>query len=78
MNNYITSFLCLPTLELTTFEQQVCSIKTGYVIVLSWGTNSHKRKECDHIEQWTSSKRKQCKFDSGCLELQQSCVHCLF
>ena len=47
MDNYFTSFrlfVCLPTLELTTFEQEVCSIKIGYVNTLSSGTNSCKKR----------------------------------
>ena len=35
-------FVCLPTLELTTFDQQVCSAKVGYTNALSLGTNSCK------------------------------------
>ena len=50
-------FICLPTLELTTFEQQVCSPKIGYTNALELGTNSRKKKECDHFEQSTSSKK---------------------
>ena len=44
-------FVCFPTLELTTFEQQVCSTKIGYANAVAFGTNSCKKKECDHIEQ---------------------------
>ena len=45
MDNYFTSFrlfVCLPTLELTIFEQEVCSTKIDYANILSWGTNSCK------------------------------------
>ena len=36
-DNYFTSFclfVCLPTLELTTFKQEVCSSKIGYTNTL--------------------------------------------
>ena len=36
-------FVCLPSLELTTLGQQVCSAKTGYANALSLGTNSGKK-----------------------------------
>ena len=45
MDNYFTSFrlfVCLPNLELTTFEQGVCSTKIGYANTLSSGINSCK------------------------------------
>ena len=56
MNNYITSFLCLPTLELTTFEQQVCSIKTGYVNVLSWGQTATKERNVTTLNSGHQAK----------------------
>ena len=37
------AFVCLPTLELTTFEQQVRSTRKGYTNALSLGTNSCKK-----------------------------------
>ena len=37
-------FFCLPSLELTTLEQHVCSTKIGYAIALSLGTNSCKKE----------------------------------
>ena len=37
-------FVCLPTLELTTFEQQVRSAKTGYGNSLSLGKNRGKKR----------------------------------
>ena len=46
MDNYFTSFhlfVCLTTLELTTFEQEVCSTKIVYANTLSLGTNSCKK-----------------------------------
>ena len=60
MDNYFTSFrlfVCLPTLELTTFEQEVCSTKIGYANTLSSGTNSYKKRNAatlntaEHIKQ---------------------------
>ena len=44
MDNYFTSFrlfVCLSLLlELTTFEQELCSTKIGYANTLSSGTNN--------------------------------------
>ena len=40
MDNNFTPFLCLPTLELTTFEQQLCPVKSGHAYLLSMGTNN--------------------------------------
>ena len=37
-------FVCLPVLELTTFEQTVCPTKVGYTNALSLGTNICKKK----------------------------------
>ena len=45
-DNYFKSsrlFASLPTLELTTFKQEVCSTKLGYENTLLWGTNSCKK-----------------------------------
>ena len=56
IDNYFTSFVSLPTLEVTAFEQQVCSTKTSYVNVLSVGANSCKKKELANFEQRTSNK----------------------
>ena len=50
-------FICLPTSELRTFEQQLCSIKIVYANELSCGTISCKTKEHDKFEQYTSSKK---------------------
>ena len=60
-------FVCLPTLELITFEQQVCSTKIGYTNALSLGRNSRKKKECDHFEQRTSSKKSSATLTVVCL-----------
>ena len=51
------AFVCLPTLELTTFEQQVCSTKIGYANELLFGTNSRKKKKCGRFGERTSSKK---------------------
>ena len=60
-------FVCLPTLELITFEQQVYSTKIGYTNALSLGRNSRKKKECDHFEQRTSSKKSSATLTVVCL-----------
>ena len=47
MDNYFTTFrlfACLPTLELTTLEQEVCSTKIGHKNTLSSETNSCKKR----------------------------------
>ena len=47
MDNYFTSlrlFFCLPSLELTTCEQVVCSAKIVCANTLSSGTNSGKKR----------------------------------
>ena len=57
LDNYFTSFrvfICLPTLELTTIEQGVCSTKTGYT---KWGQTAAK-KERDHFEQHSGYQAK--------------------
>ena len=36
-------FVCLPTLELTTFEQRVCSAEIGYANALPLGTSIWKK-----------------------------------
>ena len=40
-------FVCLPTLELTTFEQHVCSSKIAYAHALSLGKKQPQKKERD-------------------------------
>ena len=49
--------VCLPNLELKTFEQHVCSIKIGYPNALSLETSSSKKKERGYFEQCTSNKK---------------------
>ena len=47
MDNYFTSFhlfVCLPTLELTTFEQDVCSTKIVYANNYHWGQTAAKNE----------------------------------
>ena len=57
-DNYFTSFLCLPTLESTTFEQQVCSTKIGYANARTLETNSCKKKELGQFEQCSAHLTK--------------------
>ena len=46
----ISHFLvCLPTMELTTFAQHVCSTKIGYANALSLGKHRCKKKERGHF-----------------------------
>ena len=69
MDNYFKSFLSfyLLILELTTFEQQMCSTKKDYAYAPTLGETTAKKGSC-HFEQCTS---KLCNFDRGCLERQQ-------
>ena len=63
MDNYFTSFclfVCLPTLELTTFEKEVYSTKTGYASLLSLGTNSCKKRNVTTLNSTTYIKQKCC------------------
>ena len=46
------AFVCLPTLESTTFEQQLCSAKLGYANALLLGTSSWKKG------MWHTSSKK--------------------
>ena len=58
MGNYFTSFRLLTHLDLTTYEQHLCSTKIGYANALSLGTNScKKKKKLGHFEQRTSNKK---------------------
>ena len=70
-------FACLPTLELTTFEQQVCSTKIGYSNALSLGINICKKRNVTILNSAHQAK-KQCNFDSGWLEQQQCDLHSFF
>ena len=61
MDNYFTSFrlfVCLPTLELTTFKQEVCSTKIGYANTLSSGTNSCKKRNVTALNSTAHIKQK--------------------
>ena len=44
IDNYFTSFRVLSTLEVTTFEQQVCSTKIGYLNAYHWGEIAAKKR----------------------------------
>ena len=67
-------FVYLPTLEFTTFEQQMCSKKIGYANPLKLGTNSYKKGTLNNAHQ----NKKQCNFGSGWLERQQCGLHSFF
>ena len=61
MDNYFTSFrlfVCQPTLELATFEQEVCSAKIGYANALSSGTNSCKKRNVTTFNSAAHIKQK--------------------
>ena len=62
--NYFISFrlfACLPTLELTTFEKEVCSVtKIGYTSTLSPATNSCKKRNVATLNSTTHIKQKCC------------------
>ena len=63
MDNYFISFrlfVCLPTLELITFEQEVCSTKIGYVNTLSSGTNNCKERNLATLNRAVHVKQKRC------------------
>ena len=63
MENYFTSFrlfACLPTLELTSFEQEMCSTKIGYANTLSSGTNSCKKRNVTTLNSAVHIKQKCC------------------
>ena len=63
MDNYCTSFrlfVGLPTLELTPFEQEVCSTKRSYAIHYHWETNSCKKKYVTTLNSAAHIKQKSC------------------
>ena len=81
MDNYFTCFrlfVCLPTLELTTFEQEVCLTKIGYANTLPSGANSCKKKKRGHFEQRSTRQAKTLCNLCGCLERQQGALHSFF
>ena len=51
------AFVCLPTLESTTFEQQVCSAKIGYANALLLGTHSRKKRYADTLDSAHQAKK---------------------
>ena len=60
-DNYFTSFrlfVWLPTLELTTFKEEVCSTKIGYANTLSSGTNSCKKRNVATLNSAAHIKQK--------------------
>ena len=62
--------VCLPTLELTTFEQRVCSTKIGYTNALSLWTNSKKNRIWS-LSTVRIKQKNQSTFHSGWFERQQ-------
>ena len=63
MDNYFTSFglfVSLPNLELTTFEQEVCSTKIDYANPLSWGTNNCKKRNLATLNSAVHVNQKRC------------------
>ena len=51
------AFVCLPTLESTPFEQQVCSTKIGYTNALLLGTNIRKKRNVDTFDSAHQAKK---------------------
>ena len=49
--------VCFPTLELTTFNQKVCSTKIGYANALSLGKNSCKKRNAVILNSATQIKQ---------------------
>ena len=82
MDNYFTSFrlfVCLPSLELIIFEQEVCSTKIGYANTLSSGRNSCKKnKKRGHLEQRSARQAKTLCNLYGWLEWHQGALHRFF
>ena len=63
MDNYFTSFrlfVCLPTLVLTTFGQDVCSTKIGYANTISSQTSSCKKRNLANLNSAAHVKQKHC------------------
>ena len=71
-------FVCLPTFELTTFEQHLWSIKTGYANALLLETNSYKKTRNVATLNSAHQAKKQCNFDSGWLERQHCDLNSFF
>ena len=63
MENYFSSFrlfACLPTLELTTFEQEVCSTKMCYGNKLSSEKNDSKKRKVAALSSAVHIKKERC------------------
>ena len=63
MDNYFTSFrlsVCLPTLELRTFKEEVCSTNIGYANTLSSGTNNYKKRNVATLNSAAHISQKHC------------------
>ena len=63
MTNYFTSlrlFVSLATLELTIYEQEVCSTKIGYANTPSSGINSCKKRNVATLKSGAHIKQKRC------------------
>ena len=61
MDTYFTSFrlfVCFPTLQLTTFKQELCSKKIVYTNTLSSGTKAAAKMDRGHFEQLTVNQAK--------------------
>ena len=68
MDNYFTSFrlfVCLPTLDLTIFEREVCSTKIGYANTLPSEINSWKKKNVATLNSAAHIKQKRCSLCAG-------------
>ena len=81
VDNFFSSFrlfACLPTLELTTFEQEMCSTKIGYANTLSSGRNSYKKRNVTTLNSAAHIRQKCCgacvsgKNDKGVLYIASS------
>ena len=70
-------FICLPTLELTTFEQQVWSTKMSYTHAISLETNKCVKKNVITMNGARQEKKER-NFGSGWLEQQQGGLHSFF
>ena len=63
MDNYFISFrlfVCLPALELTTYEQEVYSRKIGYPNILSSGINTCKKRNVAILKSAAHDQQKGC------------------
>ena len=60
ISNLFAFFLCLPTLELTIFEQEVSSTKTCYANTLSSEENDSKKRKMAALSSAVHIKEKRC------------------